>query len=44
MTHHIAAVRLYKKMGFIIEGTKKHALKVKGQYVDEYVMSKLINE
>ncbi|MGG0838601.1 GNAT family protein [Bacillus paralicheniformis] len=44
MTHHTAAVRLYKKMGFIIEGTKKHALKVKGQYVDEYVMSKLINE
>ncbi len=29
MTHHTAAVRLYKKMGFIIEGTKKHALKVK---------------
>ncbi len=44
MTHHTSAVRLYKKMGFIIEGTKKHALKVKGQYVDEYVMSKLINE
>ena len=44
MTHNTAAVRLYKKTGFIIEGTKKHALKVKGQYVDEYVMSKLINE
>ncbi|MEC1552271.1 GNAT family protein [Bacillus haynesii] len=44
MTHHTAAVRLYKKTGFNIEGTKKHALKVKGQYVDEYVMSKLIDE
>jgi RimJ/RimL family protein N-acetyltransferase len=36
------ALQLYEKMGFIREGTKRHSLKVEGQFVDEQYMSKLI--
>jgi RimJ/RimL family protein N-acetyltransferase len=35
-------VQLYEKMGFIREGTKRHSLKIEGQFVDEQYMSKLI--
>ena len=42
MTHNERAIRLYKKMGFETEGTKKHSLLIKGSYVDEYYMAKLI--
>jgi RimJ/RimL family protein N-acetyltransferase len=42
MTHNKAGIALYKKMGFEIEGTKKHSLCVHGQYVDEYYMAKLL--
>jgi RimJ/RimL family protein N-acetyltransferase len=41
MTHNENAIRLYKKMGFEIEGTKRHSLKIDGQYVDEFYMAKL---
>jgi len=44
MTHNQAGVRLYKKQGFEIEGTRKHALWVDGHYVDEYFMAKLLRE
>ncbi len=42
MTHNEHAVRLYKKMGFDIEGTKRHSLMVDGVYVDEFYMAKLL--
>ena len=41
MIHNKAALALYRKRGFEIEGTKKHSLLVNGQYVDEYYMAKL---
>jgi len=42
MVHNERAIRLYKKMGFEIEGTKKHSLVISRSYVDEYYMAKLI--
>ncbi|MGN7476342.1 GNAT family N-acetyltransferase [Solibacillus silvestris] len=36
------AVKLYKKMGFEIEGIKKDSLLIDGQYVNELYMSKLL--
>jgi RimJ/RimL family protein N-acetyltransferase len=42
MTHNVRAIRLYTRMGFAIEGTKRHALLVNGTYVDEYAMAKLL--
>lgn len=42
MTHNERGIALYKKMGFDIEGTKKASICVKGQYVDEYLMSKIL--
>ncbi|WP_379134317.1 GNAT family N-acetyltransferase [Paenibacillus sp. sgz500958] len=44
MTHNTRALALYTKNGFTIEGTKVKSLKVDGQYVDEYYMSKIIEE
>ncbi|GMA62031.1 GNAT family N-acetyltransferase [Alicyclobacillus fastidiosus] len=43
MTHNIAGVSLYKKMGFTIEGTAKDTLLVDGNYVDEYYMAKILS-
>ena len=42
MTHNVAAIALYQKFGFQIEGTKRHSLKVDGTYVDEYVMARIL--
>lgn len=42
MTHNQAGVALYKKQGFEVEGRKRHALLVDSQYVDEYMMAKLL--
>jgi RimJ/RimL family protein N-acetyltransferase len=42
MTHNDAGVNLYKKMGFEIEGLKKHSLLVDGHYIDEYYMAELL--
>ena len=44
MTHNIAGIALYKKQGFAIEGTKRHSLLINGQYVDEFYMSKLLDQ
>lgn len=44
MTHNSGAVALYKKMGFEIEGVKRHSLKVNDQWVDEFYMAKLMPE
>ena len=42
MTHNERGIALYKKMGFEIEGTKKASICVNGNYVDEYLMSKIL--
>lgn len=43
MTHNKAAIALYKKIGFKIEGIKKHSLLVDGLWADEYCMAKLLS-
>jgi RimJ/RimL family protein N-acetyltransferase len=42
VTDNLAGLRLYKKMGFVIEGTKKDSLLVDGKFINEYYMSKII--
>lgn len=42
MTHNAVAVGLYRKMGFLVEGVARHALKLNGAWVDEYHMAKLL--
>ena len=42
MEPHKAAIGLYEKMGYEIEGTKKDSLFIEGAYVDEYYMAKLL--
>ena len=42
MHHNRAGIGLYKKIGFEIEGTKKHSLFIDGKYVDEYFMAKIL--
>lgn len=37
-----AAVHLYKKAGFEIEGTKRMSFRLNGKFLDEYYMAKLI--
>ncbi|MFC4024784.1 GNAT family N-acetyltransferase [Oceanobacillus longus] len=37
-----AAVKLYERSGFRIEGIKRNSLFIKGRFVDEYYMSKLL--
>jgi len=43
MANNDAALRLYRKRGFEIEGKKRDALFINGAYVDEYFMSKLLS-
>ncbi|MFF2794666.1 GNAT family N-acetyltransferase [Lysinibacillus xylanilyticus] len=42
MANNTAGVALYEKMGFEIEGTKRHSLYVDNEYIDEYFMAKLL--
>jgi RimJ/RimL family protein N-acetyltransferase len=42
MSHNIVAQNLYLKFGYRQEGVKTHSLKVQGEYVDEWLMAKLI--
>ncbi|MFB4165522.1 N-acetyltransferase family protein [Alteribacillus sp. JSM 102045] len=42
ITHNEAAVSLYKNHGFEIEGLKKRSLLIKGSFIDEYYMAKLL--
>ena len=44
MTHNTAGIALYKKQGFAIEGTKRHSLLLNGQFIDEFYMSKLLDQ
>ena len=40
-TPNVVAINLYKKSGFVIEGTKKCTMLVDGNYIDEYMMAKV---
>ena len=42
MQHNTAALRLYEKAGFRIEGSKMHSLFMDGEYIDEYCMAKYL--
>lgn len=42
MTHNAPAISLYKSFGFEIEGTLRDHLKIKGRFVDQFVMAKLL--
>lgn len=42
MSHNTRGLALYQKMGFEIEGKKRHSLLVDGVYVDEICMGKLL--
>lgn len=42
MQSNTAAIALYHKNGFTIEGVKKDSLFVNGEFVDEYYMAKLL--
>jgi RimJ/RimL family protein N-acetyltransferase len=42
VTRNEAGLKLYQKMGFEAEGTKRHSLYINGEYLDEYSMSKLL--
>ncbi|GHO58318.1 GNAT family N-acetyltransferase [Ktedonobacter robiniae] len=42
MTHNQAAVALYQKRGFEIEGTMRRTMLIDGDYIDEYMMAKLL--
>ncbi|RJP67035.1 MAG: GNAT family N-acetyltransferase [Ignavibacteriales bacterium] len=41
MCHNEAAVNLYKKLGFEIEGVKRTSLIINGKRIDEFYMSKV---
>ncbi len=41
LTDNTSAIGLYKKFGFTIEATKKHAAVKDGSFVDEYLMARI---
>lgn len=41
MVHNHAAISLYKKVGFEIEGTKRNSILLEHGFVDEYYMGKI---
>lgn len=43
MKHNKAALSLYEKLGYEIEGVKRDSLRVGDVFVDEYYMAKLLN-
>lgn len=42
MAHNEAALHVYQKMGYVIEGTRKHSLVVDGEYIDEFALAKIV--
>ena len=43
MKHNERAISLYKKMGFLIEGEIRDSLLIEGEFIDEFLMSKILN-
>lgn len=43
-TDNARALALYHKMGYTITGHIRHAVQIKGQWLDDYVMEKWLNE
>lgn len=41
MVNNYAAIALYHKQGFVIEGVRQEAMYVDGKYIDEFYMSKI---
>ncbi|PCS11962.1 acetyltransferase [Lactococcus raffinolactis] len=39
---NLVAKRLYEQKGFVVEGTKKNAMMIDGDFVDEFYMAKLL--
>lgn len=44
MAHNEAALALYTKQGFDIEGVKRNSIRIRGQYMDEYYMARIFVE
>lgn len=42
MDSNVRALALYEKLGFEVEGVKRHSLKISGTYINERYMAKLI--
>ncbi len=42
MTHNTKAIKLYEKMGFLIEGLRKECLQIGRSWVDEFYMAKIL--
>jgi RimJ/RimL family protein N-acetyltransferase len=43
MVHNEAALALYKKTGYEVEGLKRNSFMIDGKSVDEYYLAKLLN-
>jgi RimJ/RimL family protein N-acetyltransferase len=43
MPHNERAIALYQKRGFSIEGEISHSLYIDGEYVDEFLMAKIVD-
>ncbi|WP_010288493.1 GNAT family N-acetyltransferase [Kurthia massiliensis] len=44
LTNNVKGIFLFRKMGYKIEGTKQDAMFIEGRYIDEYYMTKFIDE
>jgi len=42
MAHNSRAIRLYKRMGFSVEGRRAECLFVDGQFIDELTMAAIL--
>jgi RimJ/RimL family protein N-acetyltransferase len=43
-TKNLPALKLYEKLGFEIYGTEPRALCINGQYIDEHLMVKFLDQ
>ncbi|MFR6597473.1 MAG: N-acetyltransferase family protein [Lactococcus raffinolactis] len=39
---NLVAKRLYEQKGFVVEGTRKNAMIIDGDFIDEFYMAKLL--
>lgn len=44
LTNNVKGIFLFRKMGYKIEGTKHDAMFIDGRYIDEYSMTRFIDE